>query len=147
MYANRVAARPAAAGTGVTAAIAGFRDQLTSVWPVMAALWTAAFLGLFYLYISPYTAPPTVKIDGIGHFDFDKLYHLMSHAGLLALPLAIMPNRRLAWVMGGLAIFAAFGFEFCQFYVPSRSFDLDDMAANMAGLVVGALSGRIIREY
>src|SRR5262245_18832807 len=91
VYVNRVAARPVAASSapnlGVTATIAAFRDQLTSIWPVMAALWTVAFVGLFYLYISPYTAPPTVKIEGIGHFDFDKLYHLMSHASLLALPL------------------------------------------------------------
>lgn len=152
MYAGRarVAGRSLVAvqsASGVAANLALFRDLLVSIWPVMTALWAAAFVSLFYLYVSPAMAPPTFKIQGVADFDFDKLYHLLSHAGLLALPLALVPNRRIAWTMGALAIFAGVSFEFAQFFVPSRSFDLDDMAANMAGLVVGAISGRIIREF
>jgi VanZ family protein len=152
MYAGRghVAGRSMIAvhrPSGFETNVALFRDLLVSIWPAMAALWAIALLGLFYLYVAPTMAPPTVRIEGVAELDFDKLYHLLSHASLLALPLAIVPNRRIAWTMGALAIVAGVGFEFAQLFVPSRSFDLDDMAANMAGLVVGALSGRIIREY
>jgi VanZ family protein len=154
MYAGRdslasrslAAARPGPTATGFTAAIAALRDRLGAVWPMVAAMWVGAFFGLLYLYVSPEMAPPTLKIEGVAHFDFDKLYHLLSHAGLLAVPIAVVPNRHVAWTMGALAIAAAFCFEFAQFWIPTRSFDLDDMAANMAGLVVGAISGRIVRE-
>jgi len=155
MYAGRdslasrslVAARPASSATGLIASIAALRDHLGAVWPMVAVLWGGAFFGLLYLYVAPTMAPPTLKIEGVAHFDFDKLYHLVSHAGLLALPLAVVPNRRIAWTMGALAIVAGFGFEFAQFFVPTRSFDLDDMSANAAGLVVGALAGRIVWEF
>jgi VanZ family protein len=139
-------AAPAVAAAAVAAVVA-VRDQMSAIWPVMVVLWAAAFVALFYLYVSPFTAPPTLKIKGVAELDFDKLYHLLSHAALLALPLAFVPDRRIAWTMGAIAIAAGVGFELCQTWVPSRSFDLEDLTANVAGLVVGALSGRIIREF
>jgi len=126
------------------ALIVVLRDRARSVWPWFAALWLVAFVTLFFLYVLPVAAPPTA-ILGI-ELDLDKLFHMLAHGSLMALPLAIVPNRRLAAVMVVLAIASAVLFECAQLYVPERSFGFDDMAANMAGIVIGGFLGRAIRR-
>jgi VanZ family protein len=120
------------------------RDQARAVWPWFAALWVAAFVTLFFLYVLPAAAPPT-SIFGIELY-LDKLFHALAHGSLMAMPLAIVPNRRLAAVMAVLAIASAVLFECAQLYVPQRSFGFDDMAANMAGVVIGGFLGLAIRR-
>ncbi len=125
--------------------IVGLRELFRSVWPAFALLWAVAMAALFYLYVSPHTPPSNDMIESMG-LGVDKLCHIFAHASLLALPLALVPDRRLAWTMAGLAIAAGVGFEFAQLWVPERSFDLRDLTANFAGLVIGARGGRLIRE-
>ena len=110
-----------------------------------SVLWGAMMVTLFYLYVSPHTPPPTVMVEGSA-VDLDKVCHMFAHACTIALPLAVVPYRRTAWVMGAVAIFAGFGFELCQLWVPQRSFDMADMAANFAGLAIGGRLGLFVRE-
>jgi VanZ family protein len=126
------------------ALIVTLRDRARSVWPWFAALWLVAFVTLFFLYVLPAAAPPTT-IFGIELY-LDKLFHALAHGSLTAIPLAIVPNRRLAAVMVVLAVASGVLFECAQLYVPERSFGFDDMAANMAGAVIGGFLGRAIRR-
>jgi len=134
----------AAPKSKTVARIIAWRDRGRSLWPWFSALWLAAFVALFFLYISPDTAPPTA-IAGI-ELNLDKLFHALAHCTLMAVPLAIVPNRRLALVMATLVIASAVLFECAQLYVPQRSFGFDDMTANMVGVVIGGLLGRAIRR-
>ena len=125
--------------------IVELRKLLQSLWPAFAVMWAMAMALLFYLYVSPHTPPSHAMIESLG-IGMDKLCHVLVHAGLLAMPLALVPDKRLAWFMASLAIAAGVGFEFAQLFVPERSFDLADLTANFAGLVIGARGGRLIRE-
>jgi hypothetical protein len=125
--------------------IAVVRNWSRPLWGMLSVLWGAMMVTLFYLYVSPHTAPPTIFAEGSA-IDLDKVFHMVAHACTIALPLAVVPYRRLAWTMGAFAIVAAFGFEFCQLWVPQRSFDIGDMAANFAGLAIGARLGLFVRE-
>lgn len=126
------------------ALIVALRDWARSRWPWFFALWLAAFVILFLLYVLPGAAPPTA-IAGI-ELDLDKFVHALAHGSLMAMPLAIAPNRRLALVMAALAIASAVLFECAQLFVPQRSFGFDDMAANMVGVVIGGFVGRAIHR-
>ena len=115
---------------------------------MVAVLWAGAFFGLFYLYVSPHMAPPSLKIEGVAHFDFDKLYHLLTHAGLLALPLAIVPDRRIAWRStsgdapnGGSVQFEPLGADRTRVRL-AMEYEPQGMAEK-AGDAVGILSSRV----
>jgi VanZ family protein len=126
------------------ALIVAWRDKCRSLWPWFTALWVAAFVTLFFLYVLPGAAPPT-GIAGI-ELGMDKLFHALAHGSLMAMPIAIVPNNRLAFAMAVLAIGSAVLFECAQLYVPQRSFGFDDMTANMVGVAIGGFLGRAIRR-
>lgn len=126
------------------ALIIALRNWGRSLWRWFAVLWLAAFVSLFFLYVLPGAAPPTA-IAGV-ELDLDKLFHALAHGSLMAMPLAIVPDRRLAMLMAALAIASAVLFECAQLYVPGRSFGFDDMTANMVGVVIGGFLGRAIRR-
>ena len=79
------------------------REWFLPLWPLLSLLWASVFVTLFYLYVSPNVSPPTDTFGGTD-IGLDKVCHMVAHAGLLALPLAIVPNKRLAWVIAWLAI-------------------------------------------
>jgi VanZ family protein len=135
---------PGRRSSKAAALIIPLRDRARPMWPWFAVLWLVAFVTLFFLYVLPATAPPTA-IFGI-ELHLDKLFHALAHGSLVAVPLAIVPNRRLAAVMAVLAVAAGVLFECAQLYVPERSFGFDDMAANMAGAIIGGLLGWKIRR-
>ena len=78
--------------------IVELRKLLQSLWPAFAVMWAMAMALLFYLYVSPHTPPSHVMIESMG-IGMDKLCHFFVHAGLLAMPLALVPDKRLAWFM------------------------------------------------
>lgn len=126
------------------ALIVTWRDWGRSLWPWFSMLWLVAFVTLFFLYVLPGAAPPT-SIAGV-ELNLDKFFHALAHGSLMAMPLAIVPNGRLALAMAVLAIGSAVLFECAQLYVPQRSFGFDDMTANMVGVVIGGFLGRAIRR-
>lgn len=125
--------------------VAFARNWCRPLWTVLTVLWFAVMVTLFVTYISPNGQPPTASFHGL-QFDLDKLFHVLAHAGSIALPLAIVPRRWLAAGMVAAAIFCGVAFEFAQLFVPERTFDLSDLTANFFGLVVGARAGRFVRE-
>jgi len=115
------------------------------LWGMLTVLWVAVMVTLFLVYISPTGTPPTATFHGL-QIDLDKMFHVVAHAGSIALPLAVVPRKWLAMTLVAIAIFCGFAFEFAQLFVPERTFDLSDLTANFFGLAVGARSGRFVRE-
>lgn len=73
----------------------------------------------------------------------DKLLHAAGYCGLIASAhLAHAPNRQHLLKIAGLLAYSV-GIEFAQSFVPGRSCSLGDMAANLTGLLVGALFVRL----
>lgn len=106
----------------------------------MLFAWAAAFGVLAWLYWSPSTAPPA----GVGGVDlgFDKAIHAAVHAALVAVPwLAMRPGPWRGAALA-LAVAAAPLLEIGQLAAPGRTFGWDDLAANMAGVALGAWIGR-----
>ena len=103
--------------------------------------WSGALTFLFYLYVAPPVALPIHSVGGL-----DKILHAIAHAVMVAIPLALVANRRLKAIMITLAIASAFTFEFAQLLVPERRFDAYDLAANFVGLLIGACAGCFLRD-
>jgi VanZ family protein len=132
-------------GAGALDQIVLLRNWCRPLWGLLALMWLAVMITLFFLYVSPVSTPPTAVISGV-KYDLDKFVHVLAHAGTTLLPLAVVPIRRLAWTMVGVAIVCGLGFEFAQFFVPERSFELSDLVANFLGLLIGVRGGRFVRE-
>jgi VanZ family protein len=121
------------------------RNWCRALWSLFVVLWLAVLAALFMMYISPVATPPTTKIPGF-NVEVDKVFHIVAHAGTIALPLVCVEWRWLAWIMVAVAVFCGFAFEFAQLFVPARTFDLADLTANFAGLTAGARAGRFVRQ-
>jgi VanZ family protein len=80
-------------------------------------------------------APPSAGNDKIGHF---AVY------GVLMFWFAQLYTRRLPYAAG----FAALGvvLEFAQGWLGTRSFELQDMAANVLGVLLGWASARLLKK-
>lgn len=79
--------------------------------------------------------PDTPGSDKLGHFASYFLITFWCSGCLLP--------RRLRWMMLALIALGA-GIELVQMYLPSRSSDLADMAANVAGVALGWLAGALL---
>lgn len=100
--------------------------------PVLLVLW------LFGLGVAAYySLMPAAKL---GHVPgSDKAWHCMGYAILAApLPLLFRNVRLLCIVSAGLIVFGIL-LEFGQEFVPGRSFEVADMLANSAGVIVSVL--------
>ena len=102
-------------------------------WPVIA--YMAMLFGLSSLSTIP--SPP-------GDLSFYDV-HLIAYAGLSLLTVRALANARLhhvTWrvVVAAIAISTAYGVsdEYHQLFVPGRTFELLDIAADAIGSVVGA---------
>ncbi|MGE0422772.1 MAG: VanZ family protein [Reyranellaceae bacterium] len=105
------------------------RWRLPLLW-----LWAGCFPVLMFLYWSPKTSPPT----GISGWDFglDKPIHAATHGFMVLIPALMVSGRWRALAIGaGLA--TAVTLEFGQLFVPGRSFEPLDIAANTAGALLG----------
>jgi VanZ family protein len=74
----------------------------------------------------------------------DKLEHALAYSVLALLPAL---HERLRNVATLLLIAAVLGvlLEFGQLYSPGRSFDISDMIADVTGIVIGTLTGLLLR--
>ncbi len=66
--------------------------------------------------------------------------------------LSIIPALTFGWTRKGVLACLAmavlgFGLEFGQLYVPGRSFETGDILANGLGVLIGLISGSIIRWF
>jgi VanZ family protein len=104
--------------------------RLMILWLVLVAV--AVVLSLW-----PAMAPP-------GSHGLDKVAHIVAFFGLAAIPAAVLP-RRVALGLALLFLLAVgAGIEFAQTSIPGRQGSGADMLANAAGILVGALVGRLV---
>ena len=102
-------------------------------------LWgpVVVYMGGIY-YVSSLSQPPTL-IGG------DKPWHLLAYLALAVLVVRALARRALARIDGGVlisavAITVAYGLsdEIHQRFVPGRTADAKDLAADTGGAIVGA---------
>lgn len=103
----------------------GYRPLLFVLW--LLELGAAAYYSLL----------PAAQLGGIP--GSDKVWHCAGYA-MLAVPLPLLFRKpRLLWFAAlGLIAFGVL-LEFCQEYVPGRSFELADMLANSAGVIAAVI--------
>jgi VanZ family protein len=91
---------------------------------------------MFQLGVSTYySLMPAIRLGTV--HGSDKLWHLAGYL-LLALPIPFLwDSRRSIVPIGFLLALYGVALEFGQAYVPGRSFELADMAANTAGVALG----------
>lgn len=101
----------------------------------LAIAWMAT---IFYL-----SSQPMPDID-LGFESQDKLVHLMAYGLLGALLLGLQPlhadgyRRRQALLAAAIGTLYGISDEWHQFFVPGRTMDLLDMAADATGALLGA---------
>lgn len=98
-------------------------------------LWCVAWLGVAFAMLSPHATPPLELDDKSAH---SLGYALMSASGALTAPGA----RRFRLLLA-LALALSALLELGQIFVPSRSFELADLAANGLGIAIGGLVGLV----
>ena len=111
---------------------------------IAAALW-----GGFLLVLTSWPHPPVVEAGGL---PLDKATHFALYgvgAFLLDRAISWKGRRRFAWtrvltIVGTLALFGALD-EAHQEWIPGRRMDADDLAADITGAAVGALTAGIAR--
>lgn len=106
-----------------------------------ARAWLPTTLGLLALVTALSLWPRPELQDGVP--GSDKAHHLIAYAAL-AFPAAFAGVRRWPLVLAGLAAWS-WGIELLQ-PLAGRSTDLGDLAANVAGLALGALAGAALRR-
>jgi VanZ family protein len=111
----------------------------TRWWWVL--LWILIMIGTFWGELLPGSS---VVLTLVGRIS-DKAVHFSSYALLAFIP--AVGFRRPAGTTCAVAMFpAGVTLEFLQRTVPGRSFELADMAANTAGVLMGLAIGAICRK-
>ncbi len=104
------------------------------------ALCVVAFVAVTAAALAPDFGPP-------GRYRADKAVHALAYAALTFLPmrLARAPGQA-ALVVLAIALLSG-ATEFAQQLVPGRYFSYGDLAANAAGLLIGAGAGAWLRGW
>ena len=76
----------------------------------------------------------------------DKVQHTLAYLSLAFLPALHERRRRLAHITLGLVALGVL-IEFLQLWSPGRSFEVGDMLADAAGVIVGASIGLWARPF
>jgi len=112
---------------------------------IAAALW-----GGFLFVLTSWPHPPVVEAGGI---PLDKLTHFALYgveAFLLDRAVRWKGRRRFAWtrvltIVGTLTVWGALD-EAHQEWIPGRQMDSDDLAADVAGALTGAVAAGMVRR-
>lgn len=105
--------------------------------PVRLALASVYFIFISILFFLPGSVLP--KEDWLSQIYFDKWVHVGFFVALLLLWLwALKPAKKGALKIVVLAVFYGIAVEFIQdWFIPNRSFDLGDWAADTTGSLIG----------
>lgn len=93
-------------------------------------LWLAGWLGLAWLMLTPLSGLPSVP---------DKLAHFGVYLVMSGFSLSFCTSQRGLFAVMLLTLLAGSGLEYAQGFVPGRSFEPADIAANGAGTLAGYL--------
>ena len=97
----------------------------------MLALWAAGWMVVFYASFRPAQDLPL----GLS----DKTFHLTGYAVMTALSAGFCHAPALLALIAAGTVAASAAIEVVQSFLPYRSFELLDIAANAAGAAVGVL--------
>src|SRR5687767_5439850 len=101
-------------------------------WITVGMLWWT-LIAVFSLITSPHITMPN---------NTDKLYHALSYSVLMGWWLQLFPQPRTRLLLAGIFISFGIGIEFLQSFHPLRHFDVWDMLANSAGILLAWLLGK-----
>lgn len=108
--------------------------------PALLALGWAWAAGIIWLSLTP--SPPEVDFEGS-----DKLGHLLSYTLLMLWFALLFVGRRQRALHAALFIAMGVALEFAQGGLGYRAFDLSDMLANTAGVLLGWAGGAAIARF
>ncbi len=95
---------------------------------LFVVLWLAAWGVVAWLMLTP--APDLPPVD-------DKLAHFATYLVLSSLPLSFCSGQRGLALVAALTLLLGAALEYAQSFVPGRSFELADIAANSVGTLTG----------
>ncbi len=114
---------------------------------------TCCMTFLTYLLLSQdpwwlFRAFPREAARALKHGVIDKVYHFVAYFGTTCILMwyALSGSRRTMYVVAGGVTVHAVATEFLQQFVPRRTMDLDDLVANLAGIVAGVCVGILLRR-
>ena len=105
--------------------------------------WLICLLAIIVGSLLPAESAPMLALDKLAIND--KVQHLLAYCFLAFLP-AIHEGRRNLAVLLVMAPALGVLLEFGQLYSPGRSFDVYDMVADAAGVIIGAAVGWALRR-
>ena len=113
--------------------------------------WKSSLITIVILVISFINPPELPEISGFT-FGTDKIIHILMYLALAAVMLfehfVIYGKTRTLryWLLcGGFPAFLGIFTEVCQeAFLPTRSFDWDDLIANFIGIIIAFLFSKII---
>jgi hypothetical protein len=109
--------------------------------------WSRIILLLWAISISVviyYSLIPRVEFP-IDFWNADKLYHCAAYGWLAVLPMIGLAIRRFALSAALSMIILGILLEIGQYFIPSRTCSLLDIAANSLGVVLGIFLGNYLR--
>jgi hypothetical protein len=109
-------------------------QQIRALW---VALWVA--------HLSAVIGGSLLPGDMLPPLPNDKALHFGAYFLVALIPAACAARLRTGLVLAGLGPVLGGLLEIAQAFVPERSPELGDVAANSAGALVGALAGILIR--
>jgi len=71
------------------------------------------------------------------HLRGDYFFHMLVYVPILTL--MFLSFQKWSWRLFGLALIMAISLEFIQMVLPYRSFNINDLVANLGGVVLGSL--------
>lgn len=108
---------------------------------------------LTYLLLSQdpwwlFRAFPKEAARTLKHGVIDKVYHFVAYFGTTCILMwyAMSGTRRTMYVLAAVVTVHAIVTEFLQQFVPRRTTDLDDLIANLVGIVAGLCFGMLLRR-
>jgi VanZ family protein len=133
--------------TGVSDPVVPAGRQSVPAWPALTArwrrpamtLWLAAVAAVMVLSLLPATAPP-------GDYGFDKMAHAASYCCLALLAHLAFARRPTALLAALAMIPLGCLIEVAQTFVPPRTGDVWDAAANSIGALAGIMLGTRARR-
>jgi VanZ family protein len=99
-------------------------------------LWLVLVVVAVVFSLLPAAAPS-------GRHGIDKIVHIVAFFVLAAIPAAVLPGRAAIWLAMVFLLAVGAGIEFAQAFIPGRQGSGADMLANFAGILLGALAGRL----
>ena len=104
------------------------------VWGVYLLSWSVALLTP-----QPATWAGDVIPESVVRYSFAKSLHVAAYALLAILTGWLLVPAKLRWLLLGFLSLHAFGTEFLQMFVPSRSGSLKDVGFDHVGICLGIM--------